>query len=453
MPTKPHLFALLAMIAAGEAILSGCGGGTSSSGVRPASDQPGSSSTGSPGSLITDNITRSAAPATLLTTSADRVVLLNHKGFDVVANEIGQAAGWQDGLDYYLYDSILTPEVVGAGDSGSPVAIPNSNGGFDIAAVLFAGYSGDNKHFLAHDVQSMFSISRAVVQDPASHNDKAFGLSYQVSGVSQQRWNRMVANDKSGTLAQFHLINEAPRVATSRAEASVPPPIAGRSLAVNLLRGDVSNLYAVGTFTILQNNRWLVFGHPLYWDGKTSWPVSMAYVDAMITDNGYQDSFKLAHPVGPNMGILTQDRYNGCSVKWNINLVTSPLTTVYYLPQGTAPFVSYHHELTRMGGGYFEDIALRSGLVYSLDRARDRVSAGSAHVKLDLTVNTGTARISKTFEEDIQDSYDLTTAIDDFVTTSRSSLVDPNGDGGFVGTPASPTAGATLSATLTVWEQ
>ena len=292
------------------------------------------------------------------------ILLENNNGLTVTKHPVRVSSVYKEGDNNLAVLKVADSSVIGPGFSGSPVVVNRT-----IWGPLFAGYYGDNKTFYARWIGDMVGIGRG------RGGDNGMPLSFQVAGVSASQleflkrtnpeyFGKFVRNDKIDRVS-----------AVSR--GGVPDPIPGRSISVNLLTGDLYSGYAVGTFTVKQDGRWLIFGHSLDWLGERRMPVGMAWVDAIVTEFG-SASFKLAHPYGASMGILTQDRERGCSVEWGVEPELTPLVTTVTLP-GQVPKV-FRHQLAKAGQRYEFDWAAFA-LAAPLEHVRDLMGggAGSLH--------------------------------------------------------------------------
>lgn len=82
---------------------------------------------------------------------------------------------------------------------------------------------------------------------------------------------------------------------------------AGASLAVQLVRGDIS-ASALGTLTHREGDKIMGFGHPMFYAGDVDFPITGAYVHSVMPSQAI--SFKLAS-VTKELGVLRQDRRSG----------------------------------------------------------------------------------------------------------------------------------------------
>jgi hypothetical protein len=90
---------------------------------------------------------------------------------------------------------------------------------------------------------------------------------------------------------------------TRRAEAA-PPLRPGDPIGVALMNGDLE-LGATGTVTEIDGDRVYAFGHPFYGLGPTQFPMTRAYVHAVLPS--LQSSMKIAS-TGEVIGTVSQDR-------------------------------------------------------------------------------------------------------------------------------------------------
>ncbi|HEY4177709.1 MAG TPA: hypothetical protein VGM90_12775 [Kofleriaceae bacterium] len=97
--------------------------------------------------------------------------------------------------------------------------------------------------------------------------------------------------------------------------------IGGGSIAVELIRGDMSAA-AVGTVSLVEGEKVLAFGHPMFQTGETYAPVSTAYVHTVIPSA--QSAFVMGTPVN-ELGSLVQDRQSAIMADTGIRTPTIPL--------------------------------------------------------------------------------------------------------------------------------
>jgi len=315
------------------------------------------------------------------------ILLENNSGLTVTKHPVRVSSVYQDGNNHLAVLKVTDNSVIGPGFSGSPVIVNRT-----IWGPLFAGYYGDNKTFFARWIGDMVGIGRG------RGGDNNMPLSFQVAGISASQLEFLKLQNPSyfGQFVRNDKIGRAPVVS----RGGVPDPIPGRSISVNLLTGDLYSGYAVGTFTVKQDGRWLIFGHSLDWLGDRRMPVGLAYVDAIVTEFG-SASFKLAHPYGASMGVLTQDRERGCSVEWDVEPELTPLVSTVTLP-GQEPKV-FRHQLGKTGA-YYEYSWAAFALAAPLEHVRDLSGGGSGslHFIFRYAFEGGEETV---IEEDLTGSY------------------------------------------------
>jgi len=118
--------------------------------------------------------------------------------------------------------------------------------------------------------------------------------------------------------------------------------IGGGSIAVELIRGDMSAA-AVGTVSLVQGDKVLAFGHPMFQSGETYAPVSTAYVHAVVPSA--MISYVLGSPIN-EIGSLVQDRQSSIMADTSIRTPTIPVDIT--INRGTAKHTdtgTFHVEL------------------------------------------------------------------------------------------------------------
>ena len=124
------------------------------------------------------------------------------------------------------------------------------------------------------------------------------GMPIAVAGFSPR--GRQVLRDALDAPGIELLDSPAGRVLPDQ-EASIAP---GASLAVQLIRGDYSAA-AIGTLTWVGDDRFVGFGHPMFFLGAINLPATGAYIHQVIPIQ--TASFKLGTPTGA-LGAVRQDR-------------------------------------------------------------------------------------------------------------------------------------------------
>ncbi len=97
--------------------------------------------------------------------------------------------------------------------------------------------------------------------------------------------------------------------------------VMGGSIAVELIRGDMSAA-AVGTVSLVEGEKVLAFGHPMFQSGETYAPVSTAYVHTVIPSA--MSAFVMGSPV-KEIGSLVQDRQSAIMADTGLRSPTVPV--------------------------------------------------------------------------------------------------------------------------------
>jgi hypothetical protein len=97
--------------------------------------------------------------------------------------------------------------------------------------------------------------------------------------------------------------------------------VMGGSIAVELIRGDMSAA-AVGTVSLVEGEKVLAFGHPMFQSGETYAPVSTAYVHTVIPSA--MSAFVMGSAVN-EIGSLVQDRQSAIMADTGLRSPTVPV--------------------------------------------------------------------------------------------------------------------------------
>ncbi len=110
--------------------------------------------------------------------------------------------------------------------------------------------------------------------------------------------------------------------ANPKAEGGGPAKfVMGGSIAVELIRGDMSAA-AVGTVSLVEGEKVLAFGHPMFQSGETYAPVSTAYVHTVIPSA--MSAFVMGSPI-KEIGSLVQDRQSAIMADTGLRSPTVPV--------------------------------------------------------------------------------------------------------------------------------
>lgn len=345
---------LIAILFTLIATLAGCGGNGNSIVAPPAGVPAG-------GTVVTDNPieTMPFDQVQNLARGTKLKVRLNRVGYEVREYPCTLISAFVETGEHLVQCQMPDNVTVGAGDSGSPVSYQGK-----IIGALAYGYFGNSKDFLAKSIEDMDEVN-GYVATSAVTSRRPIGLAFQTN-ASQRAIDLMKAMGRGND--QFVITSGVMNTRGGTAEPA--SAIAGQSVSVDYVRGDLLNGGAVGTLTYQQpNGTWLAFGHPLDFAGPRSIPVSLAWVDAMIDTVLW--SFKQAHPTKESFGALAQDRQQGCLIDPSVISATSPIVVRAVVGGREA---TYRHDLLRDGGSNTEMFFCGLSVVMSLDRALGQIA-------------------------------------------------------------------------------
>ena len=247
-------------------------------------------------------------------------------------------------------DPRLVHSGIAQGMSGSPIYLDNR-----LAGALAYGW-GFSKDPIA-GVTPIAAMTRELERDLRSPVPHALApsaaaeaqglhpasLPLSVSGLTPE------AVAELGTaLAPYHLVpqqaggSRGPRRTGGKAPRFVP----GGSIAVELIRGDVSAV-GTGTVTAVAGDRVLAFGHPMFNSGEIAFPIATAVIHTFMSS--LNTSFKLSSPLD-EAGALFQDRQSGIIGDMSKRVPMVPMTVVIHAPghkeQRFAVEIARHRFLT-----------------------------------------------------------------------------------------------------------
>lgn len=190
------------------------------------------------------------------------------------------------------------------------------------------------------------------------------------------------------------------------ASATIEP---GASLGVGLVTGDTT-ISGIGAVTYVDGTRVLGFGHPMYWDGATNYPLLTAYVHTIVPST--RAGFKLASGL-ETTGTILQDRWTGVAGKLGEAPIDSTITArAACADTGSMATRTYHFA---DGLRYYPYLKL--SLAYSLmfntnEMAFDAVRGGTAEVTYTVNYTTGTGRqLSRSYSDRVFNSFDIAGAV------------------------------------------
>ncbi len=159
-----------------------------------------------------------------------------------------------------------------------------------------------------------------------------------------------------------------------------PPPVEpGSSLGVELVRGDVE-MGALGTVTYRRGNQILAFGHPFLNAGAAAMPMTAAWIDTVV--RSVDSPFKQGS-LGPLVGGTTQDRSTGLGGEVG-RYPRMFAVRVRVRDSERGPVHETNAQVVRRPD--LAESLVPLVVLSGVQRALDRVSGGSARVRIGLRV-------------------------------------------------------------------
>lgn len=368
------LLALLIALFLMAILMAGCGGGSSK--LTPSTNVPAG------GTLVATDLDVSQA----LTLDAVRAIKagtmlkirVNRFGTEVRDYAVQFDGVVEDPVEPLIAFTVTnTALIVGAGDSGSPLLTSDGK------IIGNLRYQAGDANFLAAPVND---VMKAGAAEGSTRTTRSYrGQTYNLIAVS------MVASGFSGNLlkackldGKFNATSSALAVVQRNAgRGTTVKPIAGQSVIVYDVYGDLAWAGAIGTACFNKDGLTYIFGHRYNDEGATAIPAELAYLVQMPNTVGWGAS-KLAYSTGQSIGTDVFDRYNGNVIDPNAVAKTIAVTTNLVL-NGDASHL-YHHFVTvhnrKFGEDYYEQAALVQPLDYRLDGSYSGTVTGTLAVVL-----------------------------------------------------------------------
>ena len=277
---------------------------------------------------------------------------------------------------------------VGSGDSGSPLV--TADGKF-IGGLRY-GIPTDAINFEVAAAEDILKASAPEGQTRRSVvNRRDLGLAKYISGLNSRMIARVSGADQF--FSKYHQLSNLDRSAirSVRSRRVDTPLIAGMSVSVNEISGDILNGGAVGTLTAHQNGKIIVFSHAYNDEGDVNIPTTQAKMLQMWNGSGY-GTFKEAVPVGANIGMMTADRSNGCIV--DPMATSSTIAVKVNVSVNGAKAKTYIHQVAVHSGvyGFYTTMFTQMALQAPMDFVFDKVAAGASTGALTIIHNTSEAQ-------------------------------------------------------------
>ncbi len=192
-----------------------------------------------------------------------------------------------------------------------------------------------------------------------------------VSGIKGRALKRLENNleDLNLDVITSPGIREEDKIETS--------PKAGDSIAVQLVRGDIS-VASIGTLTYVDKGKFLAFGHPFTNRGEVDYLLSRAYINGVIPSS--QQPFKLGSPYDRLIGSVSQDRGAGIAGK----IDNYPRITPLYISISEDGELQKEVTLQIINDEYLFNSLANSTALQAVDSALDRIGPGSARSKVKI---------------------------------------------------------------------
>lgn len=435
----------LIIIAVLCAALTGCGGGGNSNGVVSVVPPGGTVVTpGTPFKGVAHFDEFAATPA-----GTQLVVWFNRVGFERRSYPIIFVA--QDTVTIpgarCLFCKVDPALLAGEGDSGSPVFTLEGKW----AGTLSFGMSGDLEHCFVRSADDILNVNATAgaTSKSATATVKAgmVPLSYVMSGVTADMLQRYAVFDHTPNHAlsqKFHAAKAGNPGAATRAANVYPDPEPGMSVSVNLINGDYIKGGATGTLSQSDGNFLRAFGHEYTRAGACELPVSLAYVEGMISIPGYV-CFKQSYPVGPDIGSLVVDQFEGIGIQRGKQAKAYPVILNYTGDSGA--MVTVNHRIPNgITSGAEAKYFIMMALAGSLDIKHNTYRSGHAVGTVTVVANGGPDII---FNYDVVDEADITLALEQAINSDLFNLLVPTQGGGTTTIKTSNLVSITATVTVT----
>lgn len=322
------------------------------------------------------------------------------------------------GLDYYDLMIVLeNPEdiTVGHGDSGSPIV----DGAGRVVAALYAGDPTNKELFFARPIEDMTrelleNTGSAVASAADREREETRGEIRGSQGVPGREL--LVARhfvgiggetlrDIRGSLGfpEEEWITRRERPTPSRrtegdalSGRQVDSAIAGQSILVRYLDGNIFRSYVSGTISYTSGNlaeggSILAFGHGVLGDGASSVPVDL--VPAVGFVESYRYPYKVVDPFAGeenSLGFLVEEAYSGAAVRQSGGFDATVVESSFLSQNATVALGAQHLVAPTSRSTqdhYFQTMAILSPLIYEWESAYNQ--AGDLTVRFGSFATTG----------------------------------------------------------------
>jgi len=324
-------------------------------------------------------------------------IRLNREGFNVEQYQIVFEGLYQEDGEKLIVCKTMGDLQVGEGDSGSPILTADGR----IAGALCYGIYGNNSQFLARAIEDVMSIDtdKKCGQLAANSTFQKISPYYFITGLA----NELPEYAKASLPFKYEGIQAGNQKAASLLKDEIPgDPIAGMSIAINIISGDIVNVGAVGTISYMNGDKIFAFGHPFMGQETEGIP---AYHASMITliESNLQPAFKLTDNTTHYIGTMIKDKNEGIMIDKNqtANFINS--TTEISLNNGEKA-EKYIHNIAKLENLYDQNyyICLSSALSIDAFAPNSGYTMASGQNTVYLSYEGGA---TNTVSQYIQDSY------------------------------------------------
>ncbi len=254
------------------------------------------------------------------------LLFVNRTGTKVVQYEVEYRGVTTEGGERLIVARVMDNAIViGNGDSGSPLVTKDG----EVIGALCYGYSGDTDLFIARAIGDLNGLE-AVSRPRSVKGHSPVHLVQKISGISREHFDMLQGGYRStltptlsSSLISFN--SEMVRPSRSVEEIESIDLLAGMSIEVAEIRGDLLNYGAVGTISNIQGDTITAFGHAYNNEGIDTYykPVYIASMLSMV--NTPDATFKLSNSTEAYVGTLVNDAFEGIVIRKDEEITTIPI--------------------------------------------------------------------------------------------------------------------------------